>query len=141
VTVADTARVPRVAWLQLGATVVLFGLTWPAIKIGLSASTPCGWPPRGRRYRRSPPSDAGRAQAPRVARPRRLADRAVGRRLPAHLVLRLRHSRRAERPAGPLGLLAYTTMLWMVPLSLMSASLWAGAAWPAPCSAFWASSC
>ena len=30
----------RTAWLQLAATVVLFGLSWPIIKIGLSASTP-----------------------------------------------------------------------------------------------------
>ena len=34
-------RGPRsVAWLQLGATVVLFGFAWTVIKIGLSASTP-----------------------------------------------------------------------------------------------------
>ena len=34
------ARPSRVAWLQLGAVVVLFGFAWPVIKIGLGASTP-----------------------------------------------------------------------------------------------------
>ena len=34
-------------YLQLGATVVLFGLSWPLIKIGLSASTPV-WLAAGR---------------------------------------------------------------------------------------------
>ena len=36
----STAPVPRVAWLQLAANIVLFGLSWPIIKIGLEASTP-----------------------------------------------------------------------------------------------------
>ena len=34
------ARRSRVAWLQLGLVVVLFGLAWPVIRIGLSAGTP-----------------------------------------------------------------------------------------------------
>ena len=31
---------PRIAWLQLGAVIVLFGFAWPVIKISLGASTP-----------------------------------------------------------------------------------------------------
>ena len=99
-----TARVPRVAWLQLAATVVLFGLTWPAIKIGLAASI-AGLAGRGARHAVGDRSlrPAGRPRPPAMAEPRRLADRAVGRRLAALLLLRLRQSRRAERAAGPLG--------------------------------------
>jgi len=74
----------NVAWLQLGATVALFGLTWPAIKIGLSASTPVV---AGRRARHAVGArrlrDAGRGSK-RLQWPAR-ADwpiRAVGRRLP-----------------------------------------------------------
>ena len=38
----DWSRAPpaKIAYLQLAAAIVLFGLTWPVIKIGLSASTP-----------------------------------------------------------------------------------------------------
>ena len=35
----DAGNPLKIAYLQLGATVVLFGLAWPIIKIGLSAST------------------------------------------------------------------------------------------------------
>src|SRR5512141_1906199 len=42
------ARGPiRIAYLQLAVSVVLFGLSWPIIKIGLSASTPV-WLAAGR---------------------------------------------------------------------------------------------
>jgi len=34
------ARPSRVAWLQLGLVVVLFGLAWPVIRIGLDSGTP-----------------------------------------------------------------------------------------------------
>src|SRR5260370_20737912 len=34
------AFIPRIAWLQLAAAIVLFGLTWPVMKIGLLAGTP-----------------------------------------------------------------------------------------------------
>ena len=37
----------KIAYLQLGLAVVLFGLTWPVIKIGLSAATPV-WLAAGR---------------------------------------------------------------------------------------------
>ena len=36
-----TRQIPRIAWLQLAANIILFGLSWPIIKIGLGeASTP-----------------------------------------------------------------------------------------------------
>jgi len=36
----QNARIPRAAWLQLGAAILLFGLAWPAIKLGLAEATP-----------------------------------------------------------------------------------------------------
>src|SRR5260370_29287667 len=41
------AFIPRIAWLQLAAAIVLFGLTWPVMKIGLLAGTPV-WLAAGR---------------------------------------------------------------------------------------------
>src|SRR4051812_43625350 len=41
------SNIGRIAWLQLAAAVVLFGLTWPAMKIGLVAGTPV-WLAAGR---------------------------------------------------------------------------------------------
>lgn len=35
-----TRQIPRIAWLQLATSIILFGLSWPIIKIGLEASTP-----------------------------------------------------------------------------------------------------
>ncbi|NDH61873.1 MAG: hypothetical protein EBY18_09510 [Alphaproteobacteria bacterium] len=35
-----TRQIPRIAPLQLAANIILFGLSWPIIKIGLEASTP-----------------------------------------------------------------------------------------------------
>src|SRR5205085_9801518 len=32
--------IPRIAWLQLAANIILFGLSWPIIKIGLEAASP-----------------------------------------------------------------------------------------------------
>ena len=104
-----------------GSTVVLFGLTWPVIKIGLSASTPV-WlaAARASLSALSRLRPAGGARAPALAAPRRLADRAVGRRLPAQPasspspISACRACRPAARACWPT-----PTMLWMVPLSLL----------------------
>ena len=112
--------IPRAAWLQLGATIVLFGLTWPVMKIGLMAGTPLWlaaaratlsalsafvllallgrlrWPPRG--------------EWPVIL--------SVGA-LQLSSFFALANLGVQSVPAGRSGVLAYTTMLWMVPLSLL----------------------
>jgi drug/metabolite transporter (DMT)-like permease len=119
-TVADTARVPRVAWLQLGATVVLFGLTWPAIKIGLSASTPV-WLAAARATLSALAAFVMLAALRRLAWPGR-ADWPIVLSVGAfQLTLFFAFATLGVQsvPPGRSGVLAYTTMLWMVPLSLM----------------------
>lgn len=119
-TVADTARVPRVAWLQLGATVVLFGLTWPAIKIGLSASTPV-WLAAARATLSALAAFVMLAALGRLAWPGR-ADWPIVLSVGAfQLTLFFAFATLGVQsvPPGRSGVLAYTTMLWMVPLSLM----------------------
>ena len=39
-TSADPRAVPRLAYLQLALNIVLFGLSWPIVKIGLQAASP-----------------------------------------------------------------------------------------------------
>ena len=100
----DDKQIPRIAWLQLAANIILFGLSWPIIKIGLEAIDAAVVRGRARHavgHDRLRP--AGRARPPGMAASRRLADRAVGRRAAAHLLLRLLQSRRAERAGRPLG--------------------------------------
>ncbi|MEA2852701.1 MAG: hypothetical protein QOE02_2720, partial [Rhodospirillaceae bacterium] len=119
-TVADTARVPRVAWLQLGATVVLFGLTWPAIKIGLSASTPV-WLAAARATLSALAAFVMLAALGRLAWPGR-ADWPIVLSVGAfQLTLFFAFANLGVQsvPPGRSGVLAYTTMLWMVPLSLL----------------------
>ena len=119
-TVADTARVPRVALLQLGATVVLFGLTWPAIKIGLSASTPV-WLAAARATLSALAAFVMLAALRRLAWPGR-ADWPIVLSVGAfQLTLFFAFANLGVQsvPPGRSGVLAYTAMLWMVPLSLM----------------------
>ena len=119
-TVADTARVPRVAWLQLGATVVLFGLTWPAIKIGLSASTPV-WLAAARATLSALAAFVMLAALGRLAWPGR-ADWPIVLSVGAFQLtffFALSNLGVQSVPPGRSGVLAYTTMLWMVPLSLL----------------------
>ena len=119
-TVADTARVPRVAWLQLGASVVLFGLTWPAIKIGLSASTPV-WLAAARATLSALAAFVMLAALRRLAWPGR-ADWPIVLSVGAFQLtffFALANLGVQSVPPGRSGVLAYTTMLWMVPLSLL----------------------
>jgi drug/metabolite transporter (DMT)-like permease len=119
-TVVDTARVPRVAWLQLAASVVLFGLSWPAIKIGLSAATPV-WLAAGRATLSAASAFALLAALGRLAWPAR-ADWPIVLSVGAFQLtffFALANLGVQSVPPGRSGVLAYTTMLWMVPLSLL----------------------
>jgi drug/metabolite transporter (DMT)-like permease len=114
------ARVPRAAWLQLAATIVLFGLTWPVMKIGLAAGTPV-WLAAARATLSALSAFAllgvlGRATfPPRGEWPVILS---VGV-LQLGCFFALANLGVQSVPAGRSGVLAYTTMLWMVPLSLV----------------------
>jgi drug/metabolite transporter (DMT)-like permease len=110
----------NVAWLQLGVSVVLFGLSWPAIKIGLSASTPV-WLAAGRASLSAVSAFALLAALGRLAWPAR-ADWPIVLSVGAfQLTLFFAFANLGVQsvPPGRSGVLAYTTMLWMVPLSLL----------------------
>jgi drug/metabolite transporter (DMT)-like permease len=121
---ARLARAPthvtRVAWLQLATAIVLFGLTWPAMKIGLAAGSPV-WLAAGRATLSALSAFAllaalGRAKfPPREEWPVILS---VGV-LQLSTFFALANLGVQSVPAGRSGVLAYTTMLWMVPLSLL----------------------
>ncbi|HZQ00743.1 MAG TPA: DMT family transporter [Reyranella sp.] len=113
--------VPRLAWLQLAATVVLFGLTWPVMKIGLEAGSPV-WLAAGRATCSAAAAFALMAALGRLSLP----DRedwpvifSVGA-LQLTSFFALANLGVQSLPAGRSGVLAYTTMLWMVPLSLLA---------------------
>jgi len=115
-----SAPTPRVAWLQLAATVVLFGLTWPVIKIGLAASTPV-WLAAARATLSALSAFALLAALRRLAWPGR-ADWPIVLSVGAfQLTLFFAFANLGVQsvPPGRSGVLAYTTMLWMVPLSLL----------------------
>jgi drug/metabolite transporter (DMT)-like permease len=110
----------NIAWLQLGASVVLFGLSWPAIKIGLSASTPV-WLAAGRATLSALSAFALLAALGRLAWPSR-ADWPIVLSVGAFQLtffFALSNLGVQSVPPGRSGVLAYTTMLWMVPLSLL----------------------
>ncbi len=107
-------------YLQLGASVVLFGLSWPAIKIGLSASTPV-WLAAGRASLSAMSAFALLAALGRLAWPAR-ADWPIVLSVGAFQLtffFALSNLGVQSVPPGRSGVLAYTTMLWMVPLSLL----------------------
>jgi drug/metabolite transporter (DMT)-like permease len=113
--------VTRLAWLQLAATIVLFGLTWPVIKIGLEAATPV-WLAAGRATMSALTAFALLAALGRLSWPHR-ADWPVilsvgGLQLTCFFAFS--NLGVLSLPAGRSGVLAYTTMLWMVPLSLVA---------------------
>jgi drug/metabolite transporter (DMT)-like permease len=115
-----TREVPRIAWLQLAATIVLFGLTWPVMKIGLVAGTPV-WLAAGRATTSMLTAFALLGALGRLSWPHR-ADWPVilsvgGLQLACFFALA--NLGVQSVPAGRSGVLAYTTMLWMVPLSLL----------------------
>ena len=110
----------RVAYLQLAAVVVLFGLTWPVIKIGLSASTPI-WLAAGRVSLSALSAFALLAAMKRLRWPGR-ADWPIVLSVGAFqlsLFFALSNLGVQSVPPGRSGVLAYTTMLWIVPLSLL----------------------
>lgn len=112
------ANHPRIAWLQLGAVIVLFGFAWPVIKIGLGASTPV-WMAAARATLSAITAFVLVAALKRLAWPGR-ADwpiiLSVGA-LQLTCFFAFANLGVQSVPAGRSGVLAYTTMLWMVPLS------------------------
>ena len=112
------ARPSRVAWLQLGLVVVLFGLAWPVIKIGLGASTPI-WMAAARATLSAATAFILVAALKRLAWPGR-ADWPIILSVGAfQLTCFFAFANLGVQivPPGRSGVLAYTTMLWMVPLS------------------------
>ena len=110
----------RTAWLQLGAVVVLFGFAWPVIRIGLDASTPV-WMAAARATLSAAMAFVLVAALGRLAWPSR-ADwpivLSVGA-LQLTCFFAFANLGVQSVPPGRSGVLAYTTMLWMVPLSWM----------------------
>jgi drug/metabolite transporter (DMT)-like permease len=116
-----TARTTRVAWLQLAATIVLFGLTWPVMKIGLAAGSPI-WLAVGRAAMSALTAFVLIAALGRLRWPHREdwpVILSVGG-LQLTCFFALANLGMQSLPAGRSGVLAYTTMLWMVPLSLLA---------------------
>lgn len=114
------ARPSRVAWLQLGLVVVLFGLAWPVIRIGLDAGTPI-WLAAARATLSAATAFILVAALKRLAWPGR-ADWPIILSVGAlQLTCFFAFANLGVQivPPGRSGVLAYTTMLWMVPLSWM----------------------
>ena len=113
-------RASHVAWLQLGANIVLFGLSWPIIKIGLEASTPL-WFAAARATLSATTAFLLMAWLGRLAWPAR-ADwpiiLSVGA-LQLSCFFAFANLGVQSLPAGRSSVLAYTTTLWIVPLSLL----------------------
>ena len=113
-------RVVRVAWLQLAANIILFGLSWPIIKIGLEVSTPL-WFAAARATLSATTAFILLACLGRLAWPHR-ADWPI---IVSIGVLQLScffafsNLGMQSLPAGRSSVLAYTATLWIVPLSLL----------------------
>lgn len=114
-------RIDRAAWLQLAAAIVLFGLAWPAIKLGLAEATPL-WFAVAR---------IGLAGLTAVVVLALLGQLSWPGRRDWPVILSvgifqitcffpLANLGVAVVPAGRSGVLAYTMTLWMVPLALVS---------------------
>lgn len=111
---------PRAAWLQLVLANVLFDLTWPAMKIGLEAGTPV-WLAAGRACLSTVTAFALVALLGRLGWPKREdwpVILSVGG-LQLTCFFALANLGVQSVPAGRSVVLAYSTMLWMVPLSLL----------------------
>lgn len=111
----------RVAWLQLAATIVLFGLTWPVLKIGLVAGTPV-WLAAARATVAAVTAFVLLVALGRLGWPHREdwpVILSVGG-LQLTCFFALANLGVQDLPAGRSGVLAYTTMLWMVPLSFLA---------------------
>lgn len=113
--------ISRLAWLQLAATIVLFGLTWPAMKIGLEAGSPV-WLAAGRATLSATAAFALMAALGRLSLPHRNDWPVIlsvgGLQLTSFFALA--NLGVQSLPAGRSGVLAYTTMIWMVPLSALA---------------------
>jgi drug/metabolite transporter (DMT)-like permease len=117
---SSTFEPPKTAYLQLAAAVVLFGLAFPVLKIGLEASTPV-WLAAARASLSALTAFALLAALGRLRRPHGAdwpivltvgAFQLTGYFTFANLGLQV-------VPAGRSGVLSYTAMLWLVPLSLL----------------------
>ncbi len=115
-----TREVPRIAWLQLAANIILFGLSWPIIKVGLEASTPL-WFAAARATLSATTAFILLACLGRLAWPQR-ADwpivLSVGA-LQLSCFFAFSNLGMQSLPAGRSSVLAYTATLWIVPLSLL----------------------
>jgi drug/metabolite transporter (DMT)-like permease len=110
----------RLAWLQLAAAIVLFGVAWPIIKIGLTAGTPV-WMAAARASLSCATAFVLLTAMRRLATPTS-ADWPIILTVGAFQLtcfFAFANLGVQEVPAGRSGVLAYTTMLWMVPLSLL----------------------
>src|SRR5689334_19751920 len=113
-------RFHRAAYLQLALNIVLFGLSWPMVKIGLQAASPL-WFAAARATLSATMAFALLALLGRVRWPPR-ADRPV---VLSVGVLQLAcffafsNLGMQSLPAGRASVLAYTASLWVVPLSLL----------------------
>jgi drug/metabolite transporter (DMT)-like permease len=110
----------RVAYLQLAAAVVLFGLAFPILKIGLSASTPV-WLAAARASLSAITAFVLLIALGRLSWPRR-ADWPIVLSVGAFqltLYFALANLGLQDVPAGRSGVLSYTALLWLVPLSLL----------------------
>src|SRR3954462_5036484 len=112
--------IPRIAWLQLAANIILFGLSWPIIKIGLEAASPL-WFAAARATLSAtvafilPPCLARLKWPPRADWPILLS---VGA-LQLSCFFAFSNLGMQSLLAGRSSVLAYTTTLWIVPLSLL----------------------
>jgi drug/metabolite transporter (DMT)-like permease len=110
----------KAAYVQLGAAVVLFGLAFPVLKIGLEASTPV-WLAAGRASLSALTAFVLLMALGRLTWPRR-ADWPIVLSLGAFQLtgyFALANIGLQFVPAGRSGVLSYTAMLWLVPLSLL----------------------
>jgi drug/metabolite transporter (DMT)-like permease len=112
---------PRLAWLQLATAIVLFGLSWPILKMTLAAATPV-WMAAARATLSCLAAFALLGGIRRLAWPTR-ADWPIVLSVGVfQLTCFFAFANLGVQvlPAGRSGVLAYTTMLWMVPLSLIA---------------------
>jgi len=115
-----TMTTPRAAYLQLGLNIVLFGLSWPLIKIGLQAASPL-WFAAARATLSAATAFAllaclGRLRwPPRAEWPIVLS---VGA-LQLACFFAFSNLGMQSLPAGRSSVLAYTASLWVVPLSML----------------------
>jgi drug/metabolite transporter (DMT)-like permease len=113
-------NVNRIAYLQLAAAIVLFGLSFPILKIGLRASTPV-WLAAGRASLSALTAFVLLAALGRLRWPQR-ADWPIVLTVGAFqltLYFTFANIGLQSVPPGRSGVLSYTAMLWMVPLSLL----------------------